>query len=106
MKETKDEKRDRLHKEAVLETLRDERIADNETFKKALADRQRRQKEEERSTGKTDEHHDGKEHNVSSIRARRIVRWIQEAPPVRNKRKPKGGGSAGGSGSLDSPMGS
>ncbi|KFX92726.1 hypothetical protein V490_05210 [Pseudogymnoascus sp. VKM F-3557] len=105
MKETKDEKRDRLHKEAVLETLRDKSIADNETFKKALADRQRRQEEEERSTGKMDEHHDGKEHNVSSIRARRIVRWIQEAPPVRNKRKPKGGGSAGGSGSLDSPWG-
>ncbi|KFY96608.1 hypothetical protein V500_02399 [Pseudogymnoascus sp. VKM F-4518 (FW-2643)] len=106
MKETEDEKRERLHKQAVLETLGDRSITDDETFKKALAARQRRQEEEERrSTGKADEQKDGAsknkaqddEHVIGSIRARSIKK--------RNRTRGHGRGSARSRGTLNSSMG-
>lgn len=121
MRETEDEKRERLHRKAVLETLRDTSITDNEAFKKALAEKQKEREEEKESKGaaKSDGHKDGasetqgqdKEHNASSIRARSIVRWVREAPFItntggRNKRnRTRGRGSARGRSSLNSSMG-
>ncbi|KFY17318.1 hypothetical protein V491_05035 [Pseudogymnoascus sp. VKM F-3775] len=121
MRETEDEKRERVHRKAVLETLRDTSITDNEAFKKALAEKQKEREEEKESKGaaKSDGHKDGasetqgqdKEHNASSIRARSIVRWVREAPFItntggRNKRnRTRGRGSARGRSSLNSSMG-
>ncbi|OBT55510.1 hypothetical protein VE04_04116 [Pseudogymnoascus sp. 24MN13] len=127
MKETRDEKRERLHRKAVLETVTDKSITDDETFKKELAAKKTRQVEEERkSTGKSDEDKAGpskgkakdEDHNVGSNRARSIVRWVLEAPQITNpesrkkkKRKTKGRGStrgrgySTGRGSLNSSMG-
>ncbi|OBT69459.1 hypothetical protein VE03_01113 [Pseudogymnoascus sp. 23342-1-I1] len=115
MKETEDEKRERLHKKAVLETLGDTGITDDETFKKALAARQKRQEEEERrSTGKSEDQKDGAsknkaqddDHGVSSVRARNIVRWVREAPFITNvgakkrRNRARGRGGARGRGSA------
>lgn len=121
MKEDEDEKRERLHKQAVLETLENGGITDDETFKKALAARVKRQEEDEmKSTGTADKHKNGAskkkaqddEHGVSSIRARNIVRWIQEAPHVitrtgarKRRNRARGRGSARGRGGLSSSIG-
>ncbi|KFY28524.1 hypothetical protein V493_02886 [Pseudogymnoascus sp. VKM F-4281 (FW-2241)] len=120
IKETEDEKRERLHKTAVLESLADKGVTDEETFKKALAARQKRKREEERkSMGKSDEHKDGasknkardEAHGVSSIRARNIVRWIREAPVIintgtrRRRKGTRGRGSTRGRSGLSSSIG-
>ncbi|OBT89302.1 hypothetical protein VE02_02590 [Pseudogymnoascus sp. 03VT05] len=76
MKETEDEKRKRLHWKAILETVADKGVTDDETFKKELAARKKRQVEEERkgtgkagpSKGKAQD----EDHDVGSIRARSI----------------------------------
>lgn len=124
MRETSDEKRERLHRKAVLETLHETSITDNEAFKKALAEKQKKQEEEEeeeerKSAAKSDGHKDDasknkaqdKEHDASSIRARSIVRWAREAPFITNtggrkkrNNRTRGRGSARGCSSINSSM--
>jgi hypothetical protein len=124
VKETEDERAERLHRKAVFETLADTDPSDNETFRKNLIARKKRQEEDERKRmGKSDEHEAGPgpwKNNAQdgSTRARSIVRWVREAPQITNpeSRKKKrnrtrgrgsarGRGSSRGRGSLNSSMG-
>lgn len=86
--ETERERRERWRQQAVMEALEDERVCDEESFRRAVAARQRRCEEEDGRSGGVDGGNgyarkwqdDEREYNVGTERAQRIVRWVREAP--------------------------
>ena len=100
-KESEEEKRERIKRQAIEGALGDERVIDEETFKKSVRARERalvREEEEMQrveynningsagENGKKDEgpkrwaQDDGKEYPITTERAEAIVRWIKDAP--------------------------
>lgn len=109
--ETKEEKRERVRMEAVREALADERVVDEESFRKSVQAREARarmeaeddeedDKEDEAGEGPNgiaDANHreklngnkpkrwaqeEGKEYPITTERAEAIARWIREAPQL------------------------
>lgn len=92
--ETEKERRERWRQQAVMEALEDERVCDEESFRRAVAARQRRCEEEDSRRGGMDGvngnggvngharkwQDDEREYTVGTERAQRIVRWVREAP--------------------------
>ena len=71
--------------EAVMESLADERVQDEETFQAAVAAREKRAKDLEKvgtaNTGlKTWARRDGTDYAIGTERAEAIARWVLEAP--------------------------
>lgn len=106
-KESEKDRRERLRQQAVMEALEDERVCDEESFHKAVAARQRRQAEDEKrrvedvdgkgygnnGTPKRVAPEEDRGYDVGTERARRIVRWVHEAPvgeSTGTKKKRKG----------------
>ncbi len=108
--ETKEERRERVRMEAVREALADERVVDEESFRKSVQAREARARmdaEEEEDEDKEDEaegvngnadgnhreklnankpkrwaQEEGKEYPITTERAEAIARWIREAPQL------------------------
>ena len=102
-KETEDEKRERIKRQAVEGALGDERVVDEDTFKKSVRARERALVREEEEMQRQEYHtvngnnghssekkeelpkrwaqDDGKEYPITTDRAEAIVRWVRDAPP-------------------------
>lgn len=106
--ETKEERRERVRMQAVREALADERVVDEESFRKSVqaweargrmeAEEEEEAGEEERVNGHADgttnkekpdankpkrwAQEEGKEYPISTHRANAIARWIREAPQL------------------------
>jgi hypothetical protein len=89
--ETPEQARERRKHEAIMEALADERVQDEESFRKAVRAREMRAEEERKANaegsgnGNRDgskrwAQEDGKEYPISTERADAIARWIREAP--------------------------
>jgi hypothetical protein len=107
--ETAEQKRERSQREAIREALADERVVDEETFRKSVRAREMRAAREEeeeirleylRSKGSAEEgsveeqanapkakpwhpQEEGKEYPITTERAEAIARWIRKAPQPR-----------------------
>ena len=101
-KETEDEKRERINRQAIEGALGDERVVDEETFKKSVRARERALVKEEEEMQRMEYNNvngegadakkedqgpkrwaqdDGKEYPITTERAEAIVRWVRDAPP-------------------------
>lgn len=103
--ETRDQRRERIKQESIIDALSDDRVVDEESFQRAVRARERRAMEDEQGisgplrdkdadvanvTGSTaddpallrrwTQDESGKEYPISTDRAEAITRWIKESP--------------------------
>ena len=101
--ETEEQAKERRRQEAVLESLADERVHDEKSFRAAVTARERRAMEHGYEVLEQDSHspkrwaqEDGKEYPICTERAEAIARWVNEAPAsiagaAKSRRAPKKG---------------
>ena len=108
--ETAEQKEERIHQNAVMETLGDDRVVDDNTFRRSVQARKERAYQDEHANGDSKQHSDSAtgalrlegfpsvakddQYLIGTERAEMISDWILEAPalsdvPVTRSRKGK-----------------